>query len=364
MKSFHEERSKSGDESGDETGDQSSEEDDMDLIEQNLLDLEATMTFHSLAFLPYRYTRLPCAAHKVHLVVEKSASHKTLLFGETLKKARGFVVKYRKSSKAKEQLRQWFPKRLPGYVITRWWTDVQMLRVLLEAALLPDQPLKKLSFEMSWDIVFTSEDISNMQIFVQLMDPMEKLFSSLNSEKESTIHLCYPTVLDSLVSLSAVVEDQSNSAHTFATKLEESMKSQFRYLLEPKAKDFMVIFWVATFLSPVHRVLLASDTEKMTEVKKFLQNLIPDHSDTSEDIPTEFVLPGLPNLSKKLFSGGNISGANSLRAEKLGKDLALYERKAADFVDKMMAVAVSREETKLTVKDPLKFWLSQVRYAM
>ena len=73
-----------------------------------------------------------------------------------------------------------------------------MLRVLLEAALRPDQPLKKLSFEMSWDIVFTSEDISNMQVFVQLMDPLENLFSSLNSEKESTIHLCYPTVLVTL----------------------------------------------------------------------------------------------------------------------------------------------------------------------
>lgn len=72
---------------------------------------------------------------------------------------------------------------------------MQMLRVLLEAALRPDQPLKKLSFEISWDIVFTSEDIANIQVFVQLMDPMEKLFSSLNSEKESTIHLCYPTVL-------------------------------------------------------------------------------------------------------------------------------------------------------------------------
>ena len=49
-------------------------------------------------------------------------------------------------------------------------------------------------------------------------------------------------------------------------KLEERMKSQFSYLLDPKAKDFMVIYWVATFLSPVYRVLLASDTEKMTEV--------------------------------------------------------------------------------------------------
>ena len=70
-----------------------------------------------------------------------------------------------------------------------------MLRVLLEAARLPDQPLKKLCYEMSWDIVFTHEDIASFEIFVSLMDPMEKLFSSLNSEKESTIHLCYPTVL-------------------------------------------------------------------------------------------------------------------------------------------------------------------------
>ena len=55
-----------------------------------------------------------------------------------------------------------------------------------------------------------------------------------------------------------------------------------------------------------------------------------------------------------------MSGASSHRVEKLGKDLALYERKAAEFVEKMMAEAVSREETKLDVTDPLKFWLSQV----
>ena len=75
-----------------------------------------------------------------------------------------------------------------------------MLRVLLEAANQPDKPLKKLSYEMSWDIVFTSEDIANIEIYVKMMDPMEKLFSSLNSEKESTIHLCYPTVLVTLTS--------------------------------------------------------------------------------------------------------------------------------------------------------------------
>ena len=69
-----------------------------------------------------------------------------------------------------------------------------------------------------------------------------------------------------------MVEDKNNAAHSFATKLEERMKSQFSYLLDPKDKDFMVVFWFATFLSPVYRVLLASDTEKMTEVKKFLKS--------------------------------------------------------------------------------------------
>ena len=34
---------------------------------------------------------------------------------------------------------------------------------------------------MSWDIVFTSKDIANIEIYVKMMDPMEKLFSSLNS---------------------------------------------------------------------------------------------------------------------------------------------------------------------------------------
>ena len=47
--------------------------------------------------------------------------------------------------------------------------------------------------------VFSAKDIDDIKVFVQVMDPMERLFSSLNSEKESTVHLCYPTVLVTLV---------------------------------------------------------------------------------------------------------------------------------------------------------------------
>ena len=70
-----------------------------------------------------------------------------------------------------------------------------MLRVLLEAAERLDQPLKKLNYAMCWGIEFTALDIENIKTFVQSMDSMD---SSLNSEKESTIHLSYPTVLVTL----------------------------------------------------------------------------------------------------------------------------------------------------------------------
>ena len=141
------------------------------------------------------------------------------------------------------------------------------------------------------------------------------------------------------------------------------MRSQFAYLLDPDSNKLQSIFWVAAYLSPVYRVLLTSDMEKMKEVKKFLQKLIPDQLDLSKegsDVPSEFSIPGLPFLSKTLFSSSSESGDEPHRAGKLGKDLALYERKAVEFVDKLKAEALEKEDPQLFQSDPLEFWLSQV----
>ena len=74
----------------------------------------------------------------------------------------------------------------------------------------------------------------------------------------------------------------------------------------------------------------------------------------------EFFVPGLPLLSKTLFSGSSGSGAEPGRSDKLGKDLALYERKAQEFVDKLKAEALEKDDPQLFQSDPLEFWLSQV----
>ena len=57
-----EETSKSDDETGDEVATESDDEMGEDGLDDNL---EASMISHSIAFLAYSYTRLPCAAHKV-----------------------------------------------------------------------------------------------------------------------------------------------------------------------------------------------------------------------------------------------------------------------------------------------------------
>ena len=54
-------------------------------------------------------------------MVEKCVSVRMKCFGPLLKRVRSMVVKYRISPKAKAFLVTWFEKRLPGYVITRWY---------------------------------------------------------------------------------------------------------------------------------------------------------------------------------------------------------------------------------------------------
>ena len=74
-----------------------------------------------------------------------------------------------------------------------------MLRVLLEAADHHDKPLQKLNYAMGWGINFSEQEIKDIRVYVKLMSPLERLFSSLNSENESSSHLCYPTVLVTLI---------------------------------------------------------------------------------------------------------------------------------------------------------------------
>ena len=90
--------------------------------------------------IPLSVVRLPCCAHKVrvtynnslcliisyktslqiHLAVEQTVNCRMLSFGTNIKKARGFVIRYRRSPKAKGILYRYFPLRIPGPIEIRW----------------------------------------------------------------------------------------------------------------------------------------------------------------------------------------------------------------------------------------------------
>ena len=77
----------------------------------------------------------------------------------------------------------------------------------------------------------------------------------------------------------------------------------------------------------------------------------------SDDITTEFVIPGLPTLSKNLAVRRGAGASHSGRRE---RDLDLYDRKAKDYYEKIVEEARLEERAELKSPDPLVFWLAQV----
>ena len=73
-----------------------------------------------------------------------------------------------------------------------------MVSVLLKAAEYENQPLLQLEREMNWDTGLRQGDIDELKVYHKILSPMCKLFSELNSEKQSTLHLAFPYVMVSL----------------------------------------------------------------------------------------------------------------------------------------------------------------------
>ena len=80
--------------------------------------------------------------------------------------------------------------------IISWWSDVRMVDVLVQALKHEGDPIHVLNQHMGgkWNVCFSHLDVVNLECFLKIMSPLEKLFSDLNAEWSSTIHLVYPSV--------------------------------------------------------------------------------------------------------------------------------------------------------------------------
>lgn len=72
-----------------------------------------------------------------------------------------------------------------------------MCRCFLDLVRYPGDPLGQMlqHFRSSWKIApLTGSEIQELEKFLSIMDPLERLFAKLNAERTATIHRVYPCV--------------------------------------------------------------------------------------------------------------------------------------------------------------------------
>ena len=71
-----------------------------------------------------------------------------------------------------------------------------MCRCFLHLLRYPGDPLGQMLRHFSaWKIApLSASEIEQLEKFLQIMDPLERLFSKLNAERTATIHRVYPCV--------------------------------------------------------------------------------------------------------------------------------------------------------------------------
>ena len=64
--------------------------------------------------------------------------------------------------------------------------------------------------------------------------------------------------------------DELDSAHSFAKELKTQLEKYFVFLLDAKHKEFLPVYWTASFLCPVYRFVISSD--ELPVVRSYLQS--------------------------------------------------------------------------------------------
>ena len=318
--------------------------------------------------------RIPCFPHTLQLPILKTVKVKKNAFGKVLKKGRRLVVKYRRSSKAKNVLQKTkFKKRLLGYCKTRWWTDQDMMERLLEAIQTEDEspPLTYLVEEMDWPhtLIISDSDSRYIKSFLEVTELLKDKSDMLGAEEVSTIHLVYPSLLEIFAHLDA---KSKGVAKIFASTLKTNISKYFQFVTHPSEPKFDPIYMVSTYLSPIYQKVLTPTQDTIAEqhilhlLKSENDNeVLEEPADKDQEDNTEkpaVVIPGLKFLSSTILEKED-STARDVES-KLKKDFLLYSSKSEGVLDKLKKSASTKEEGKEKTKapaDPMDFWAKEHR---
>ena len=132
----------------------------------------------------YDLTPMRCCAHLLQLPILKTLRDKDNVFYDFLDKVRKLVKKYGKSVNAKNELYDLVQLHVVCYVVTRWWSDVDMMERLLRIHKKDSMALNEVVTKCDWsdDLVLSRNDFILMEKFVALFKPIKKMADLLNGE--------------------------------------------------------------------------------------------------------------------------------------------------------------------------------------
>jgi hypothetical protein len=334
-----------------------------------------------------RKKRGRCFSHTGQLPINKVNKLKNQAFGRVLVKAKKYVAMYRKSSKAKYVLRKTsFKKRLAGFVKTRWHSDLEMSKSLVEAAEKEDKPLAKLTEAMNWPLEISVADVRMLKLYNSIMEPFANKTNLLGGEKYSTIQLVLPTLMELLNHLEESGRAGGGGVQRYCNKLKSEMEQYFRHVLDPKCSEFDPIYYMATFLDPIFSQVLTPDQnkiavnalktrmkEEMTKNGEDWRNTIENVGEGGSDQAKKTTFRGFKHISGLIASAQTSDRANSTP---FGRDLELYKAEMHRVLlsrqqgvdessqpttevepDQIEVDANEAKEEESPIDDPLDYWV-------
>ena len=72
------------------------------------------------------------------------------------------------------------------------------------------------------------------------------------------------------MTLQQIKDDVDHTARLFCGELHKNMASYFDYILNPAAPDFIDLYYVASYLAPIHKFVIGPT--ELTIVRKYLES--------------------------------------------------------------------------------------------
>ena len=88
---------------------------------------------------------------------------------------------------------------------------------------------------------------------------------------DAIFHVTNINVQSILRTLESIIDDVDHSAGPFCGELHKQMTEYFNFILNPNAPDFIDLYYVATYLAPIHKFVIGPS--ELTIVRKYLEGI-------------------------------------------------------------------------------------------